>query len=402
MKVGLDRLPELAPLVSRLRSSRVAVLAHPASVDHDLRHIGDVLDALGVRPTVFFGPEHGYGGEAQDMIGVTDAWDARTGAPIVSLYGARFEDLSPRPEHLALADVLVVDLADVGARYYTFVWTALLAARAAAKAGVHTVILDRPNPIGGLAADLEGRPQAPGFLSFVGLEPIAVRHSLTAGEIVTLFAERDGLGLGPDGGVSVVHVERWDRSVMARGWNRPFVMPSPNMPSLETALVYPGGCLLEGTNLSEGRGTTRPFEIAGAPWIDGRRLAAELARTALPGFVARPLTFRPTFHKHAGTICGGVQIHVIDHASFRPFATYLALVGLARRQDPERFRFRTERYEYVDDIPAIDLLVGSAAARTALEAGEDPAAVAAEAAAVPDQAIADHEAAILTARGASW
>lgn len=402
MKVGLDRLPDVSALVSRLRGSRVAVLAHPASVDHDLRHIGDVLGALGVRPAIFFGPEHGYGGEAQDMIGVADATDARTGAPIVSLYGDRFEDLSPKPERLGRADVLVIDLADVGARYYTFVWTALLAVRAAAKAGVHSVVLDRPNPIGGLATDLEGAPQSPGFLSFVGLEAVPVRHSLTLGEIVTFFAERDGLALGPDGGVSVVHVERWDRSAMTSGWNRPFVMPSPNMPTADTALVYPGGCLLEGTNLSEGRGTTRPFEIVGAPWIDGRRLATDLAGTKLPGFVARPLTFRPTFQKHAGAICGGVQIHVTDPGSFRPFATYLALTGFARAQDPERFRFRTERYEYVDDIPAIDLLVGSARARTALEAGEDPAAVAREAAAVPDEAIGDHEAAALTARGASW
>lgn len=402
MNVGLDRLPGIAPLLARLAGARVGVLAHPASVDHDLRHIGDVLDGLGVRPTVFFGPEHGYGGEAQDMIGVADAADARTGAPIVSLYGDRFEDLSPRPEHLALADVLLVDLADVGARYYTFVWTALLAARAAAAAGVHTVILDRPNPIGGLAADLEGRPQSAGFLSFVGLLPVPVRHSLTVGEMVAFFAEREGLALGPEGAVSVVHVERWNRAVTARGWNRPFVMPSPNMPTIDTALVYPGGCLLEGTNLSEGRGTTRPFEIVGAPWIDGRRLASELARTKLPGFVARPLTFRPTFQKHAGQICGGVQIHVTDEATFRSYTTYIALTGLARAQDPERFRWRTERYEYVDDIPAIDLLTGSAAVRAALDAGESPEAVAREAAAVPDQAVADHEAAALAARGASW
>lgn len=402
MNAGLDRLPDLDPLLARLRGARVAVLAHPASVDHDLRHISDVLERLGVRPAVLFGPEHGYGGEAQDMIGVADATDARTGAPIVSLYGDRFEDLIPRPEHLALADVLVIDLADVGSRYYTFVWTALLAARAAAAAGVHTVILDRPNPIGGLASDLEGRPQAPGFLSFVGLLPVPVRHSLTVGEVVAYFAERDGLALGPDGAVSVVHVERWDRATTARRWNRPFVMPSPNMPSLDTALVYPGGCLLEGTNLSEGRGTTRPFELVGAPWIDGRRLADGLARARLPGFIARPLTFRPTFHKHGGQICGGVQIHVLDEATFRPYTTYVTLVGLARAQDPERFRFRTERYEYVDDIPAIDLLTGSAAVREALTAGEDPESVAREAAKVPDQAVADHEAAVMAARGASW
>ena len=401
MLAGLDKLPDTAPLVARLRGSRVAVLAHPASVDRELRHIGDVLENIGVRPSLFFGPEHGYGGEAQDMIGVSDATDARTGAPIVSLYGDRFEDLSPTPAHLARADLLLVDLADVGARYYTFVWTALLAARAAAKAGLHTVLLDRANPIGGLARDLEGALQAPGFLSFVGLLPIPVRHSLTVGEIVASFASREGLALGPTGALSILAAD-WDRAAHAPSWDRPFVMPSPNMPTAETALVYPGGCLLEGTNLSDGRGLTRPFEITGAPWIDGRRLAADLARGGLPGFVARPLTFRPTFHKHAATLCGGVQIHVTDPATFRPFATYVALIGHARAQDPERFRFRTERYEYVDHIPALDLLVGSDAVRTALERGDSPDDVARAAAALPAAAADDHEAAIRTARAAAW
>jgi uncharacterized protein YbbC (DUF1343 family) len=383
MKVGLDRLPEHERLVARLRGARVGLLAHPASVARDLRHAVDVLAAVGVTPAVLFGPEHGYGGEAQDMIGVAGARDARTDAPIVSLYGERFEDLTPAPEHLGAIDVLVIDLADVGSRYYTFVWTALLALRAAARAGVHVVVLDRPNPIGRSAATVEGATQRPGFLSFVGLEPVPVRHGLTVGEVLARFAARDGLALGPDGALSIVGVEGLDEGALADAWDRPFVLPSPNMPTWQTALVYPGGCLVEGTNLSEGRGTTRPFEIVGAPFVDGRKLAADLAATGLPGFVARPLTFQPTFHKHAGAICGGVQIHPTDAARFRPFATYVALVALARAQDPERFRFRTERYEYVDDIPAIDLLVGSADARLAMVAGE-PAADVARAAAAAD------------------
>jgi uncharacterized protein YbbC (DUF1343 family) len=370
MDVGLDRLPHLAPLVARLRSSRVGLLAHPASVDRDLTHVSTVLHGAGVRPAVFFGPEHGYGGEAQDMASVASAVDARTGAPVVSLYGDRFDDLSPRPEHLAGLDVLLVDLADVGARYYTFVWTALLALRAAQRAGVTVIVLDRPNPIGGLGALVEGRTQHPGFLSFVGLEPVPIRHSLTVGELLALLAARDGLPLGADGALAVVPVLGWDRVRTAAAWDRPFVLPSPNMPTWETALVYPGGCLLEGTNLSEGRGTTRPFEIVGAPWLDGQALARALEATGLPGFVARPLTFRPTFQKHAGVLCGGVQIHPLDEAAFRPVATYVALISLAHAQDPVRFRFRTERYEYVDDIPAIDLLLGSAEARRAIESGE--------------------------------
>ncbi len=376
MDVGLDRLPSHAPLLARLRGSRVGLLAHPASVDRGMVHAAEVLHRAGVRPAIFFGPEHGYGGEAQDMVGVASAVDARTGAPIVSLYGDAFTDLAPRAEHLAGLEVLLVDLADVGARYYTFVWTALLALRAAHRAGVQVVLLDRPNPIGGLASRVEGATQRDGFLSFVGLEPVPVRHALSVGEILARCAERDGLSLGAEGALAILPARGWDRARTASAWDRPFVLPSPNMPTVDTALVYPGGCLIEGTNLSEGRGTTRPFEIVGAPWIDGHALARGLAATGLVGFVARPTTFRPTFQKHAGALCGGVQIHVTDEAAFRPVATYVALTALARAADPARFRFRTERYEYVDDIPAFDLLTGSAEARLAIEAGGSPREVA--------------------------
>ncbi|MFO0756405.1 MAG: DUF1343 domain-containing protein [Byssovorax sp.] len=376
MEIGLDRLPHLPSLLARLRGARLGVLAHPASVDHRLSHISAVLAEQAIAPAVFFGPEHGYGGEAQDMIGVGSATDPRTGAPIISLYGDRFDDLSPTAEHLAAIDLLLVDLADVGSRYYTFVWTALLALRAAHRAKVPVLLLDRPNPIGGTFSQIEGRTQEPGFLSFVGLEPLPIRHALTPGELVAFFAARDGLPLGPDGALSIVPVEGWDRASLASSWDRAFILPSPNMPTPDTALVYPGGCLLEGTNLSDGRGTTRPFEITGAPWIDGRALAEGLAATGLQGFLARPLTFRPTFHKHAAQICGGVQIHVTDARTFRPVATYAALIALARKQDPERFRFRTERYEYVDTIPALDLLAGSSATRLAMERDEDPRAIA--------------------------
>jgi uncharacterized protein YbbC (DUF1343 family) len=373
MEVGLDRLAE--PAARALLRGRLGVLSHAASVDRRLRHLLDLLAEVGVKPAILFGPEHGFAAAAQDMIGVGDAVDARSGARVVSLYGDRLEDLSPRPEHLAAIDLLLVDLADVGSRYYTFVWTALLAVRACAAAGVPVVLLDRPNPIGGVA--FEGCTQQPGFTSFVGWERVPVRHALTLGEMVALFAARDGLR------PSIVAVRGWDRATLASGWDRPFVLPSPNMPTADTALVYPGGCLLEGTNLSEGRGTTRPFEIVGAPWLDPDRLAGELAASGLPGFVARPLVFQPTFQKHAGLPCGGVQIHVTDATSFRPLATYVALVAFARRQDPERFRFRTERYEFVDDIPAFDLLTGSAGARLAIEAGDDPVAIA-EAVSRPD------------------
>jgi uncharacterized protein YbbC (DUF1343 family) len=387
VRTGLDRLATHDALGAELRGARVGLLAHPASVDRRLVHARRVLDDVGVRVAVVFGPEHGYGGEAQDMIGVADARDA-LGTPVRSLYGERFEDLSPRADDLAGLDVLVVDLQDVGSRYYTFVWTAVLAMRACAAAGVRVLVLDRPNPLGSDPASVEGRRQQRPYCSFVGLEPVPVRHALTLGEIVAWRAEVEGLAKEA---VRVLGVAGLDRTAHAPAWDRPMVMPSPNMPAYETALVYPGGCLVEGTNLSEGRGTTRPFEIVGAPWLDGMKLAASLHGLGLPGFRARPLAFQPTFHKHAGRACGGVQIHVTDPGTFRPYATYLALVALARAQDPERFAFRTEKYEFRDDVPAFDLLTGDAEARERIARGDPPAEVAAALARVDgaDRAVVD-------------
>lgn len=369
MLTGLDRLASLTDLVAELRGKRLGLLAHPASVTRELVHAVDVLAALGLEPRVLFGPEHGWAGHAQDMIEVSD--DAtRTGTKVVSLYGDRFEDLSPKREDVAGIDAVVVDMQDVGSRYYTFVWTAVLVGRACKDAGVRLVVLDRPNPLGRTV--IEGRLPEAGFLSFVGLEPLPVRHGLTLGEIVAWRAAAEGWA----DLVSIVEVRDLAPEAHAPAWDRAFVLPSPNMPTYETALVYPGGCLLEGTNLSDGRGTTRPFEITGAPWLDGRALAEGLARTKLPGFVARPLAFEPTFHKHAKQSCGGVQIHVTDRDAFRPVATYVALVALAHHAHPEAFRFRTERYEFVDHIPAFDLLTGSAEARERILAGDDPRAIA--------------------------
>lgn len=365
MRTGLDRLATHPTLGAELRGKRVGLLAHPASVDRRLVHARRILDALGVTVAVVFGPEHGYGGEAQDMIGVPDARDA-LGTPIRSLYGERFEDLSPRAGDIASIDVLVIDLQDVGARYYTFVWTAVLAVRACAQAGVSVLLLDRPNPLGGDVACIEGRRQQRALCSFVGLEPVPVRHALTIGELVAWRAHVEGIAREL---LRVVGVAGLDRAAHAPGWSHPFVMPSPNMPTYETALVYPGGCLLEGTNLSEGRGTTRPFELVGAPWLDGVRLARDLQALSLPGFRARPVTFQPMFHKHAGLPCGGVQVHVTQPDSFRPYATYLALVALAHDQDAGRFAFRTEKYEFRDDVPAFDLLTGDAQVRLRIARG---------------------------------
>jgi len=380
VRTGLDCLRVDARAAALLRRSRVGVLAHAASVDRRLVHLGRVLDELSIPVVVAFAPEHGYGGEAQDMVRIADRSD-KVGTPIRSLYGQSVDDLSPKAEDLAAIDVLVVDLQDVGSRYYTFVWTAVLAMRACARAGVRVIVLDRPNPIGGDLRRIEGRMQTPSLCSFVGLEPLPVRHALTLGEIVAWRAEVEAV---PAGMVSVLHATGWDRADCAPRWDRPFVMPSPNMPTYETALVYPGGCLFEGTNLSEGRGTTRPFEIVGAPWIDGARLADDLDELSLPGFRPRPLRFVPTFHKHAGVPCGGVQIHVTDAVAFRPYATYLALIALARGQDPLAFRFRTEKYEFREDVPAFDLLTGSVEARESILRGDPPLRIAESISAVDD------------------
>jgi uncharacterized protein YbbC (DUF1343 family) len=350
-----------------MKGGAVGLLAHAASVDRGFQHVVDVLMGLGVRPTTLFGPEHGFGAAAQDMIGVGDAVDAKTGARVVSLYGDDPDDLVPTVADLEPLDLLVIDLADVGSRYYTYVWTALLAARRAVEADTHVVLLDRPNPIGDA---VEGRTQDAGFLSFVGLEPVPIRHGLTLAEMVCLHLVAEGVALGPDDAVSVVPVVGLSRQAHAPTWDRAFVLPSPNMPSYDTALVYPGGCLLEGTNLNEGRGHTRPFEVFGAPWLEAERWSRDLHETGLSGFSARPLAFIPTFHKHGGEVCAGLQIHVTQPATFRPVAVYTAAIALAYQQDPERFGFRTERYEFIDDIPAFDLLTGSAHAREAILAGD--------------------------------
>lgn len=379
MQTGLDRLVQRSDVTSRLRRSRVGLLAHPASVSRSLVHAVDVLAELGIVPEVFFGPEHGWAGQAQDMIGVGDDTETQLGKRIVSLYGESFSDLSPKPADLAPLDVVVIDMQDVGSRYYTFVWTAVLVARACRDQGIRVMVLDRPNPIGGTV--VEGKLQREGFLSFVGLEQVPIRHGLTLGEIVAHRAQLEGFAEL----VQVLAVEGLDRDAHASQWDRDFVLPSPNMPSYATTLVYPGGCLLEGTNLSDGRGTTRPFEITGAPWVSAKELAEGLSRTGLPGFVARPLGFEPTFHKHARRTCGGVQIHVTDARTFRPVATYVALCALAHHASPDDFRFRTERYEFVDDIPAFDLLVGSAEARERILAHDDPRAIAEAVSTVGDE-----------------
>lgn len=362
---GLSRLSSGDEQVVKLvRGRRVGLLAHPASVDAELRHAEDIVRSAGADLRVLFGPEHGYTGQAQDMIGVAEA-QGRT--PVISLYGDSFEDLSPRPEHLTDLDVVVIDLQDVGSRYYTFVWSAALMLVACAKQGVSCVVLDRPNPIDGVT--LEGAVQRAGYRSFVGLYDVPVRHGMTLGELCLMV--REDHGLLPET-LEIVRMQGYTRDMRWIDTACPWVYPSPNMPTPDTAFVYPGGCLLEGTNLSEGRGTTRPFEVFGAPFVDGRALAQTVR---VEGASLRPLTFEPTFHKHAKQTCGGVQVHVTNPSTFRSYALYLRLIHAMAAQAKGAFRFRTETYEYVSDRPAIDLLTGGPEFRQCVEGNGDLEAV---------------------------
>jgi uncharacterized protein YbbC (DUF1343 family) len=349
-----------AELARLIRGRKLGLLAHPASVDAELSHAEQLLPQRGALLSAIFGPEHGYSGQAQYMVGVASTAGA---VPVYSLYGDSFEDLSPTAAQLAGLDAVVVDLQDVGSRYYTFVWSMALMLRACAQAGVPCIVLDRPNPLGGEL--MEGAPQRPGYRSFVGLYDVPVRHGLTIGELARMVQDEEQL---PAESLVVVPMKGYQRGLDFRHTGLPWVLPSPNMPSPETALVYPGGCLLEGTNLSEGRGTTRPFEIWGAPFVDGGALARSLSDDAvLAGARLRPLSFEPTFHKFRGQTCGGVQVHVQEAARFRPYALYLRAIAAVAQRCGADFVFRSEPYEYVSDRPAIDLLTGGPEFRTLVD-----------------------------------
>ena len=364
---GLERIAQADEAVlSLLQGRRLGLCAHPASVDSKLRHARHVLEEQGLNVCALFGPEHGYGGEAQDMIAVHDGAGVTDTLPVYSLYGDSEAALSPTPEQLRGLDAIVIDLQDVGARYYTFVWTAVLVLRAAAKSGIETIVLDRPNPLGGSV--VEGEPQRSGYRSFVGLCDVPVRHGMTIGGRCHMVAEQEGLS----DALHVVNMSGYQRQLDFAQTGLPWVLPSPNMPTLDTAFVYPGGCLLEGTNLSEGRGSTRPFEIWGAPSL----AAAELARrVTAPGVLLRPLSFSPTFQKHARQRCYGLQVHITDRAALRSYELYLRLIAEAAKLCEGEFAWRTEAYEFVVDRPAIDLLTGGPEFRQTVDQGRDLSAL---------------------------
>jgi uncharacterized protein YbbC (DUF1343 family) len=365
LKTGLDRLVEQA---DRLTGRRYGVLAHGASITGGGVPIHLALAASPAgRPRALFGPEHGYYGVEQDMIAAAHGRDPWTGAPIVSLYGDSEVSLRPCPCAFDGLDLLLIDLQDVGSRYYTYAATAVWAAEAAMTAGCEVWVLDRPNPLGGEV--VEGNLLQPGYESFVGAFRLPVRHGLTLGELFRLEARRRSWS-GDLSNFVVWHVEGWRRSMSWEETGLPWIAPSPNMPAPVTARVYPGGCLVEATDLSEGRGTTRPFQLTGAPFVDPRRLADHLNRRGLPGAAFVPTYFKPQFQKHRGEVCGGVELLVTEPSAFQSYRTGVELLDAVHRLWPERFAWREAPYEFVSDRPAIDLLTGGPQCREAIESGE--------------------------------
>jgi len=354
VKTGLDVL--LAEKLHLLRGRRVGLVTNPTGVTSDLESTVDALHrAQGVQLAALFGPEHGFRASAPDGVAVASDRDRRTGLPVHSLYGPTKK---PTPEMLAGLDVLVFDLQDCGARFYTYTWT-LLYCLEAAENGLSLLVLDRPNPIGGEA--VEGPVLDRRFASFVGDWAIPIRHGMTLGELATLFNRTIGADL------TVVRMQGWQRAMWFDDTGLPWVLPSPNLPTLEAATVYPGTCLVEGTTLSEGRGTGRPFEFVGAPWIDGDDLALALNALRLPGVRFRPVAFAPTTSKHSGSTCGGVQVHVLDRQAFRPVETGVYLLATIKRLYPGDFRWLPTSWE--GQPPHIDLLAGTDRLRQALDAG---------------------------------
>lgn len=358
---GLDVLLDSPGLIGR---RPWALLANQAAVTSRLEPARRALLAAAPGPLLrLFAPEHGLEGVAQDMEAVEDQRDPLTGLPVRSLYGSDASTLEPAPEDLEDLAVVVVDLPDIGCRYYTFAATMDWVMAACEKTRIEVVVLDRPNPIGGVRR--EGGLVEEGFESFVSQLPVPIRHGLTLAEIALLL-QRERY---PRLELTVVPCRGWRRRDWLDGTGLPWVLPSPNMPTLDTAGLYPGLCLVEATTLSEGRGTTRPFQLIGAPWIDAGLLTARLRDLDFAGIAIRPARFRPEFGKHGGEICLGVELHLTDRGAFEPVAFGLCLVKTIHDLHPEDFAWRPDPYEFVGDVPALDILTGSSTARESIEGG---------------------------------
>lgn len=362
VKIGLELFEKKWP--ARFKGASVGLLVHPASVNKRFEHAADLfVQSKKCRLSALFGPQHGIRGETQDnMVEWEGFTDRKTSLPVFSLYGSTRK---PKSSMLKDVDVMVIDLQDVGSRFYTFIWTMELCMEACQKTGKSIVVLDRPNPVGG--KNIEGTVLDPRFSSFVGNRPLPVRHGMTIGEIGYYLRNEFYPSLDFD----VILMQGWKREMWFDETSIPWVMPSPNMPTIETASVYPGTCLLEGTLLSEGRGTTRPFEIFGAPFIEPDAILNRLMDFKLPGVAFRPLYFLPTFQKHAGKLCGGVQIHATNRQLFRPFKTGVAILSSVHDLYPRHFKWKKPPYEYEENKMPIDILAGTDRLRKEIERGED-------------------------------
>ncbi|HLL15689.1 MAG TPA: DUF1343 domain-containing protein [Pyrinomonadaceae bacterium] len=361
ISLGIEEL--LSKRGDLLRGARVGLICNQASVDHQLRHSADLCRARSdFKLTALFGPQHGIRGEAQDnMIESPHSFDAETGLPVYSLYS---ETREPTEAMLEEIDAFVFDMQDVGCRIYTFVYTLANCMRAAQKYGKRVVVCDRPNPIGGV--QVAGNILEPEYASFVGQFPLPTRHGMTVCELAKMFRERWGINCELD----LILMDGWTRELWFDETDAKWVLPSPNIPTLDSATVFPGTVHLEGTQMSEGRGTTKPFELIGAPYIDAARYKRELDLLGLAGVHFRASSFQPTFQKHAGRACGGVQIHVLDRRQFEPVITGIATVKVARELYPEKFLWKQPPYEYVYDKNPFDVIAGTASLRESLERGD--------------------------------
>ena len=364
IRSGLDRLLDDA---GRLKHRRYALLCHQASLSRAGVHAHLALAAATQPAAALLAPEHGFYGVEQDMVASPDERDPWTGAPVVSLYGEDVSSLRPQPDVFDGCDLLVIDLQDVGARYYTFAASAVWAAEVALAAGCEVWILDRPNPLGG--REVEGNLLDLDFASFVGAFRLPQRHGLTLAEIVLLEARRRHWDVAS---LTVFEVEGWRREHTWQDSGWPWTAPSPNMPTPDTAAIYPGLCLFEATTVSEGRGTTRPFHFLGAPGVDAPALAdrcrARLEAAGLSGVSVVPAMFRPQFQKHTGAVCAGVELRVVDARALRPVRFGFELLLAFRDVLGPAFAWRREPYEFVSNTPAIDLLAGTDRFRLGLDA----------------------------------
>jgi uncharacterized protein YbbC (DUF1343 family) len=365
--LGLTRLLD----AGTLRGRHIGLVSNPASVDCSLRHVVDLMfDDRDIHVIALFGPQHGFRSDVQDNMIETPHTELDAGKRRVPVYSLYSDTREPTGTMLEGIDTLVIDLQDIGTRIYTYMYTMANCMRAARKHGIRVVVCDRPNPIGGI--EVEGITLEPGCESFVGQYAIATRHGMTIGELARLF--NGHFEIGAD--LEVIPMAGWRRAMYWDDTGLPWVMPSPNIPTLDSAIVFPGSVHIEGTLASEGRGTTRPFELVGAPWIRAEAFAAKLNSRGLPGVRFRAVVFEPTFQKHARKACGGCQIHVTDRLAFRPVVTGIAVIDEMRAADPASFGWKPPPYEYEPDKQPIDVIAGSPSLRAAIDAGEKAEAIA--------------------------